>query len=147
MQPSPYSPARQLSLDVRSLVAPAGALIAFFGFFMPWIYVSAFIVGRSFSGYELGFIVWPLPLLCIGIALAAFAPYVLRQVPTLVLRIAALGFAGLGLLIILFRLAYLAVEMRHSLASWSVQVGLLITLLGLVLALVGGLLLPAPPKR
>lgn len=148
MQPSPYTPTTPNSFNIKTLIAPTGALIAFFGFFMPWVYVGAFIVGKSFAGYELGLFVWPIPLLCLGVIGIAFLPYLIRQIPILIVRVAALGCAGLGLVLMLFRLAYLTFEMRDTtMVNWSIQVGFIITFFGLIVAIVGALLLPAPQTR
>lgn len=148
MQPSHYPQSTPNFFNPRTLVAPAGAFIAFFGFFMPWVYVGAFIVGKNFAGYELGFFVWPIPLLCLLVIGAAFLPYLIRQVPILIVRVLALGCAGLSVLIMLFRLAYLTFEMRNmTLGSWSIQIGFFITFFGLCVTIVGALLLPTPQPK
>jgi Ca2+/Na+ antiporter len=146
MQPSPYIQKPLDSFNVRTLVAPAGAALAFLGFFMPWAYAGVFIVGRSFTGYELG-VMWPIPFLCAGVVAAAFLPYMLRQTPFRMARALALVCACLGLLIMFLRLSRLTSEMQDMmLGSWSIQTGFFITLFGLILAVVGALLLPAPRR-
>ncbi|HEV2705683.1 MAG TPA: hypothetical protein VGV59_07135 [Pyrinomonadaceae bacterium] len=147
MQTSPYTRPTQAPLDPKTLVAPAGALLAFLGFFMPWVAVSIFVVGANVAGYQMGLLAWPVPLLCLAIIAAAFLPRLTgqQQLPT---RIVIAACAAAGLLLVFFRIVLTFFEMRNSWgARYSFQMGLMLTILGLAVAFVGAFLSPAPPSR
>ncbi|HRH40526.1 MAG TPA: hypothetical protein PKY82_02695 [Pyrinomonadaceae bacterium] len=129
---------------IRMLIAPAGAFLALFAFLLPWASVSVLIIGANVAGYQMGMVVWLLPVLYLGIMVASFLPFIIEN--AWVTRLIVAGLTIFALFLVFIRTAIMIFEMFRSQAQISFHVGIPITIFGLMIALAGAALLPSFKK-
>jgi hypothetical protein len=133
-------------LKKRTLVSPAGALLALVCFFLPWGRFSCAGISRTFSGPEIGGICWTVFAAALAIPLVVGAAALLRKLHFARIAVAACALAALVVLLIeqanYVRGHETGFGRVHG-EDVGVQLGLggAGTVLGLLIALAGSMLL------
>ena len=122
-------------------LSPAGAVIAFICFFLPWVEVRAVvkkIMGSGFTFAQDEMLLWMVPVF----ALIIFALFVmLRKKESLLgLKVAVIIFAGLGMFMMI--MTYLSIEQKLSgffvkqITSYEIKIGLPGTIIGFLISFI-----------
>ena len=143
----------------KVFLSPAGAVLAFICFFMPWVKFSCGGVTRSSSGADIGGALWLVPLAAAVILVAFFVlrgqKRVHRAKPFVIVS------ALVALAIMLIRYQNFVSEMKTQFGitrpediGLKIEFGAIGTVIGLAVALIGALTLteessigPSPPAQ
>jgi apolipoprotein N-acyltransferase len=139
-------------LPRRTLISPAGALLALVCFFLPWGRFSCAGVGRTLSGADIGGMLWIVFAAALVIPAAVAAGLLLRRLDRARLVVAGSALLALGVML----LQHLRFARGQGTGFGRVQpedlgvqlrLGGAGTVLGLLVALIGSVFLGSRPGR
>ncbi|MGB8658186.1 MAG: hypothetical protein WCE90_10455 [Candidatus Zixiibacteriota bacterium] len=138
--------------DKRIFLTPAGAMVVLICFFLPWLKVSCARTTRSFSGPQIGGIIWLVFVAAIAIIVAFFYLRRRKQLEKtwfFAMTGSALAFAAIFIKYVTLVWGQMSVFVRAASRpiNFHVHIGAIGTLLGFVLAMIGAFFLKTRKRK